>query len=112
MHILIWEREGSPEGREVEHWLQAEREIANGEDAAGLKAGREYDDGVKEFERSGRVERAAEEARKALDGKEKDACSGQRKLDAGPAKARTRVTSGDRPVTAFPLRPLSSPKSE
>ena len=27
---LIWEREGSPEGREVEHWLQAEREIANG----------------------------------------------------------------------------------
>ena len=69
---LIWEREGSPEGREVEHWLQAEREIANGEDAAGLKAGREYDNGVKEFERSGGIEKAAEEARKALDGKEKD----------------------------------------
>ena len=27
---LIWEREGSPERLEVEHWLQAEREIANG----------------------------------------------------------------------------------
>jgi hypothetical protein len=27
---------------------------------------------VKEFERSGRIEKAAEEARKALDGKEKD----------------------------------------
>ena len=27
---LIWEREGSPGGTEVEHWLRAKREIANG----------------------------------------------------------------------------------
>jgi hypothetical protein len=26
---LIWEREGRPEGREAEHWAQAEREIDN-----------------------------------------------------------------------------------
>jgi hypothetical protein len=24
----IWEREGRPQGREAEHWLEAEREIA------------------------------------------------------------------------------------
>jgi hypothetical protein len=27
----IWEREGRPDGRSVEHWLQAEAEIAAGE---------------------------------------------------------------------------------
>ena len=27
----IWEREGRPEGRSLEHWLQAEVEIATGE---------------------------------------------------------------------------------
>jgi hypothetical protein len=70
---LIWEREGRPEGREVDHWLQAEREFAQEEkDAAGLAAGRAYDRGVEEFEKSGRVEEAAEKARKALDGPERD----------------------------------------
>ena len=40
---LIWEREGGPEGRDVEHWQQAEREVAQEDDAAGLQAGRAYD---------------------------------------------------------------------
>jgi hypothetical protein len=26
---LIWEREGRPDGRDAEHWAQAEREIDN-----------------------------------------------------------------------------------
>lgn len=70
--FLIWEREGQPEGHEADHWLAAEREIAQEEDAAGLRAGREYDRGVEEFEKSGRVEEAAKKARKALDGPERD----------------------------------------
>lgn len=66
---------------------------------------------MKEFERSGRIEKAAEEARKALDGKEKDEL--QRAEEVGRrAEARTRVTNGDRLVTALPLRPLSSLKIE
>lgn len=35
----IWEREGRPEGKESEHWQQAEREIR--ERMAGNSAGRE-----------------------------------------------------------------------
>ncbi|SIQ83384.1 Protein of unknown function [Paracoccus thiocyanatus] len=43
----IWESEGRPSGREVEHWQQAERELRDGaatagvtdhEDAAGMQA--------------------------------------------------------------------------
>ncbi|MGE4047454.1 MAG: DUF2934 domain-containing protein [Acetobacteraceae bacterium] len=29
----IWEREGRPEGREIEHWMQAKRELSEGLDA-------------------------------------------------------------------------------
>jgi NAD(P)-dependent dehydrogenase (short-subunit alcohol dehydrogenase family) len=45
---LIWEREGRPEGRDAEHWRQAEREVAQEEDAAGLRAGEKT---VREFGR-------------------------------------------------------------
>lgn len=31
---LIWETEGRPDGRDLEHWLQAEREVAQGNGAA------------------------------------------------------------------------------
>jgi len=69
---LIWEREGRPEGQHVDHWLKAQREVAEEDDAAGLQAGRSYDEGVKEFGKSGRVETAAKEARKALEGSERE----------------------------------------
>jgi hypothetical protein len=69
---LIWEREGRPEGKEVEHWLAAEREIAQEEDAAGLRAGMAYDKDVEKFERTGRVEKAAKDAQEALNGRERD----------------------------------------
>jgi hypothetical protein len=36
----IWEREGRPEGREQEHWEQAEREIAKARGARQAAAGR------------------------------------------------------------------------
>lgn len=84
---LIWERAGQPQGRDAEHWYQAEREVAQEEDAAGLRAGRAYDKSVKEFEnpaeskerlkrrsrnlrarREMRLERAQETARRASKG--------------------------------------------
>ena len=68
---LIWEKQGRPEGLAVDHWLEAEQQVANEPDAAGLQAGRDCDKGVQEFEKSGRVERAAKEAREALDGPER-----------------------------------------
>lgn len=41
----IWDREGRPLGRELEHWAQAEREVAERELAA-----REIDQGAGEIE--------------------------------------------------------------
>lgn len=55
----------------MDHWLEAERQLADENNVAGLQAGRAYDKGVQEFEKSGRVERAAKEAQKALDGPER-----------------------------------------
>lgn len=77
----IWEREGRPEGREVEHWLAAEREILGNDaassesfssEAAGRKATRAYDSHVKEFSKSGRVAAKVKEAAEALEGPERD----------------------------------------
>ena len=85
---LIWEREGRPEGRDVEHWQQAEREVAQEDDTAGLQAGRAYDKGIRDFEKSGRVERAATEAQQALEGPERD------ELERAQGTAR-RASKGD-----------------
>ena len=71
----IWIREGCPKDRELENWQQAEREIAMGEAGPGeeredLESAREYDRKVKDFEESGRVEKAAAEARRAVESPE------------------------------------------
>jgi DUF2934 family protein len=88
---LIWEREGRPEGRELDHWRAAEEELAREEvDGAGLQAGRDYDKGVKEFEKSGRVAEAAEKARKALDSPERD------ELERAQETARRKGRGDDR----------------
>ena len=87
---LIWERDGRPEGREVDHWLAAERALAKEEeDAAGLRAGRAYDEGVQEFEKSGRVAEAAE-ARRALDS------SAREDLEKAQEAARRKGRGDDR----------------
>lgn len=90
----IWEgngREGNPE----EHWLQAEREILGNEaapresfsgEAAGLNAARTYDNNVKKFEQSGRVNEKVKEAEQALEGPERDEL--KRAEEAGKRRAR------------------------
>ena len=40
---LIWERQGRPEGASEDHWHEAEKELSQEGDAAGLQAAREYD---------------------------------------------------------------------
>jgi hypothetical protein len=80
-------------GFQVSHdfWRSAEadnRKKAQEDDAAGLQAGRAYDKGMKEFEKSGRVERAAKEAQKALEGSERD------ELERAQETAR-RASKGD-----------------
>jgi Protein of unknown function (DUF2934) len=76
----IWEREGRPEGRELEHWRQAEQEIADElrqspdtePDAAGRGAAREYDKATRDFSQRGKVESKAQEATNAIESGEAD----------------------------------------
>ena len=46
----IWDREGRPLGRELEHWAQAEREVAEREVAERELTAREIDQGEGEIE--------------------------------------------------------------
>ena len=94
----IWEREGRPEGREVEHWIAAEREIL-GKDAApvesfshqadGREATRAYDSHLKEFSKSGKVAAKVKEAKAALDGEEGESL---KKAEAA-GKRRSKTTA-------------------
>jgi hypothetical protein len=61
--------------------------VAQEDDAAGLQAGRAYDKGIRDFEKPGRVERAAKEAQQALEGPEGRSSSGHRKPRDARAKA-------------------------
>lgn len=44
----IWEREGRPEGRHIDHWRQAAREIAEEEAALGPESGLQTPDSASE----------------------------------------------------------------
>lgn len=95
----IWEEEGRPEGREEEHWRRARREVAIREGAMedekeDLESARNYDNKVKQFEKSGRVGPAAEEARRAIDGPEKKEL--KRAEEIGKNRARGNDAGGQR----------------
>jgi len=84
----IWESKGRLEGRQDEDWYEAESQIGSNEphDEAGLEAAHEYETELKKFEQSGQVARKAEEARRAIDGPEKELL--QRAEQAGKDRAR------------------------
>ena len=84
---LIWERAGQPEGRDAEHWYQAEREVAQEEDAAGLRAGacvRQGCQGVREnpAESKERLKRRSRHLR----ARREMSSNGRRKLHGARAK--------------------------
>ena len=109
---LIWQGAGRPEGRDAEHWHQAEREVAEENDAAGLQAGRAYDGGVKEFEKSGRVERAAKERSRRLRVRSGMSSNGHRKQRGARARAMTLpVDASPGPTLKRDLRLTNSPSS-
>jgi hypothetical protein len=78
----IWESEGCPDGRALEHWLRAEREIlvesnddtqpelTDSQDKEGIRAARRYKRSAKKFEESGKADVKAQEAERALEGPE------------------------------------------
>lgn len=73
----IWEREGRPQGRDLEHWLETERELeaedrkhSAKKEEAGLEAARAYNRDAQEFGRHENVEAKAQEAKHAIEGAE------------------------------------------
>jgi hypothetical protein len=85
----MWEIEGRPEGRALEHWVRAEHKVrpngadnhqrredpqprfdTDASDQEGIRAAREYERGVKRTENGGQEEAKAKEAEQALDGAE------------------------------------------
>jgi hypothetical protein len=70
----LWEADGSPDGRHVDYWLQAERELtapapkaSPNEGEGNRSATRRYNSRVKKFAESGQVEAASRDAAAALD---------------------------------------------
>jgi Protein of unknown function (DUF2934) len=102
----LWEKAGRPEGRELEHWLEAERELTgpgNGDgnqthetasDPHGIHAAEKYNREVQESVGSGKSERAAQEAKKAIDGPERDEL--KRAEEAGKRPSKGNEPAGKR----------------
>ena len=103
----IWESEGYPEGKAEDHWLLAEAEILKqpqeyspsdfdpeSSDEEGIHAAREYEQGVKQFEQSGKADAKAKEAEHALDGPEGAALKKAEQI--GKKRARGEDLAGNR----------------
>ena len=89
----LWEEQGRPEGREIEHWREAERIARGANEGEGSQTGaREYNQATREFINTGAVEEAAQEAAAALDD---DAEAAELRKAEKAGKARSR---GEDPV--------------
>ena len=77
----LWEKEGRPEGRHLEHWLEAEREHSGSEGSGesgqqnegegNRTAAKAYNAHVEETVKSGTVGSKAKAAKKAVEGPER-----------------------------------------
>ena len=92
----IWERKGRPQGRDLEHWLEAERELEAEErkprpkkEEAGLEAARAYNRDAQEFGRHENVEAKAQEAKHAIEGPE--ASELERAEAIGKSRSRSKA---------------------
>ena len=94
----IWEEEGRPKGRQLEHWHRAERELA-GEDATSeeseedIEAAHDYERRLNE--RGGRAGPAAEKATRATDRAKTLNCSPQKGAERVVRKGTTRVVKDE-----------------
>jgi hypothetical protein len=93
----IWERKGRPQGRDLEHWLEAERELEADDDRdhraekeeAGLEAARAYNRDFQDFVRHESVEAKAQEAKHAIEGPE--ASELERAEAIGKSRSRSKA---------------------
>jgi hypothetical protein len=88
---LLWEQQGRPAGKDVDHWLAAERSLegqgSDSNEGEGSQTGaREYNRSTREFVETGWVEAAAQEAANALDD-ETEAAELRKAEEAGKARS-------------------------
>ena len=93
----IWIREGRPEGKHREHWLQAEQELAHeghgdkAQDEAGRAAALDYDRKAIEFSERGEVDGKAREAEESLAGREAEELNKAEAAGKSRSKAKNSV---------------------
>ena len=83
----LWEKEGQPQGRHLDHWNEAERQVNEGE--GNRTAARAYNRKTKEFAEKGPVEKQAKKAKADLAGPEGEA------LKKAEAKGRSKARGED-----------------
>jgi hypothetical protein len=70
----LWQTEGQPQGRDLDHWVQAEREVSGSTQAnegeGNRTAARAYNRKAKQFAETGPVGQQARKAKADLDGPE------------------------------------------
>ena len=83
---FIWESENRPNGKALDHWLRAERQIpsednvtaqsnfdSESSDKEGIRAAKQYERSAQDFEDSNKADSKAEEAKRAIEGSEASA---------------------------------------
>jgi Protein of unknown function (DUF2934) len=104
---FIWKSENKPDGKELDHWLRAERNMrsennltaqtnfdSDSSDQEGIRAARQFERSAQDFEYSGKADAKAEEAKRAIEGPEasalRDAEEEGKKRRKGEDKAGNR----------------------
>jgi hypothetical protein len=83
----LWEKEGQPQGRHLDHWTEAERQLNEGE--GNRTAARAYNRKTKEFAESGPVEKQAKQAKADLESPKGE------ELKKAEAKGRSKARGED-----------------
>ncbi len=94
----LWDQDGRPDGRHVEYWLAAEKELKAADDNEGegnRTAARRYNSDTKKFVASGKVAPKAREAAAALDDpKERQALQAAEAVGKSHSHGEDPVASG------------------
>jgi hypothetical protein len=105
---FLWESENRPHGKELDHWLRAERQMrsedsilsaqtnfdSDSSDQEGIRAARQFERGAQDFEYSGNADAKAEEAKRAIDGPE--ACALRAAEEEGKKRKKGEDKAGNR----------------
>ncbi|MEI9987227.1 MAG: DUF2934 domain-containing protein [Aliidongia sp.] len=92
----LWEQEGQPPDRALDHWVEAEKQVNEGE--GNRTAAKAYNKKTKAFAESGPVEKQARKAKADLAGPKGESLRKARRPGAAAAAAKIRPSNPQTPV--------------